>query len=108
MCSSCLKLVPVAQATNYKYTLPVQELSSKGSKCKFMTFYCASPDKVNQALSVVGIKIDSMDRMKKLADYYDSGQAMAYYKVDLSKLLDKIDLTPEEQDNPSCNLACTY
>lgn len=108
MCCGKLKLVPLANASSYAHTLPVQELSSKTSKCKFMTFYCASPNKVNEAFKSVGIKIDSMDKMKKLSDYYDRGEATAYYKVDLSQLLDTIILTPEEQDNPSCNMVCTY
>lgn len=108
MCCGKLKLVPLADASSYAYTIPIQEVSSKRSKCKFMALFCASPDKVNIALQVVGIKIKDMEAMKKLADYYDSGQASAYYKVDLGKLLDTIILSPEEQDNPSCKLVCTY
>lgn len=108
MCCGKLKLVPFAEAASYTYALPVKELSSTSSTCEFMTFYCASPEKVNVAFKVVGIKIDSMDAMKRLAGYYDRGEAKAYYKVDLKELLHKIILTPEEQDNPSCKMVCTY
>lgn len=109
MCFSCnLKLVPVAQASEYKYTIPIQEVSSKSSRCKFKVMFCSSEQKVNQALGVVGIKIKDMNAMEKLADYYDSGQAKAFYKVDLSELLDKIVFSPEEEGKTECQIACTY
>lgn len=108
MCACKLKVVPQSEASNYAYTIPVQEVSSKRSRCKFKVMFCASKDKVNEALKTVGIKIDSMAGMEKLADYYDSGEATAYYKKDLSQLLDTIIFSTEEENNTECNLVCTY
>lgn len=108
MCSSCnLKIVPLSNAYQYDHTFPLVDLS-KNSRCKFSTWFCASPAKVNAALAPLGITINNMEQMKSLADYYDSGEALGFYKVDLIEVLNKIVLTPEEQDNPSCKIACTY
>lgn len=108
MCSSCLKVVPIANAADYAYTIPIQEFSSTSSRCKFQVMYCTSKDKVNEVLKPLNIKVTSMEGMKKLADEYDSGKTMADYNVDIWKLLTKIEFTPEEKANTECNLACTY
>lgn len=109
MCASCnLKVVPLANAANYAYTIPIQDFSAKPNRCKFKVMLCTSKDKVNAALSPLNIKIDSMEQMERLADYYDSGQATAFYKVDISELLGKIDFTPAEQSKTECDLVCTY
>lgn len=108
MCACKLKVVPQASASEYAYTIPIQEVSSKQSRCKFKVMFCTSPDKVNEALKVVGIKVNNMAQMERLADYYDSGQATAFYKADLWQLLDAIQFTPEELSKTECNLVCTY
>lgn len=103
-----IKIVPQANASQYTYTFPIQEVG-KSSRCKFMTVFCTSAEKVNIALKPYGIVITDMEAMKRLANYYDSGEALAYYKVDLwNDVLNKIIFTPEEQAKTECSMACTY
>lgn len=107
MCASCnLNVVPLAQAYNYTHAIPIQEFSTHKSRCEFMVAYCGSPEKVNIALKPYGIVIPDMEAMKRLADYYDSGQALAYYKVDLREVLSKIEFTPEEKEKLECKTVC--
>lgn len=109
MCGSCgVRAVPVAEAINYPYSFPIQEVNSRSVKCKFMALYCASPSKVNEALEPIGVKIENMDRMIALAKYHDEGNDIAYYKVNVEALLDRIKLSPDEQNKTECNLVCTY
>lgn len=109
MCSSCrVRAVPFAQASQYKYTIPIQEVSASNSRCKFKVFFCKSNEKVNAALTPYGIKITSIDKMGEFADYYDRGEAKAFYKVDFDKILTDIDFTEEENSKTECELVCTY
>lgn len=109
MCSSCnLKVVPQIQASNYTYTIPIQEFSNKGSSCKFKVFYCTSSTKVNALLKPYGITLNSMEDAGKLGKYHDAGYDVQKYNVDFSKLLDTIVFTPEELNKTECDLACTY
>ena len=100
--------MPVANATQYPYSIPIQEFASKSSSCKFQVAFCTSKDKVNEALKVVNIQVNDMAEMKSLANYYDSGQATAYYNVDIADLIGKIEFTPEEISKTECELVCTY
>ena len=106
MCACNLNVVPVAQAVNYQYAIPVGDFTTKKSRCEFQVAYCGSPEKVNIALNPYGIKIPTMDKMIELADYYDSGKALAYYKVDLREVLSKIEFTPEEKEKLECKTVC--
>lgn len=109
MCSSCgVRVVPQAESINYAYSFPIQEISAKSVKCKFMALYCASPSKVNEALAPLNIKIDNMDKMIALAKYHDEGNDIAYYKTDVEALLNRIVLSSDEQNKTECNLVCTY
>lgn len=108
MCACKLKVVPQANASEYAYTIPIQEVHSKQSRCKFKVAFCTSQEKVNAALKPVGITVKNMAQMERLADYYDSGQATAFYKVDLWQILNAINFTPEEESKTECNLVCTY
>lgn len=109
MCLSCnIKIVPVAEASQYPYSIPIQEVQAKNSRCMFQVWYCSSPEKVNIALKPYGLKIDDMEQMKGFADYYDRGEATAYYKVDFKEIFDNIDFTQAEKEKTECSLVCTY
>ena len=109
MCSTCgIRAVPIAQAVNYAYSFPIQEISAKSVKCKFMALFCASPSKVNEALAPLNIKIDNMDGMIALAKYHDVGNDVAHYRTDVEALLNRIVLSSDEQNKTECNLVCTY
>lgn len=101
-----IKIVPQADASKYTYTFPIQEVGTS-SRCKFMTVFCLSADKVNAALNPYNIRINSMDGMKDLANDYDSGKLMGLYKVDMwNDVLNKIIFSPEEQAKTECSMAC--
>lgn len=116
MCACNLKMVPKAKAAAYAYQIPITEFSAPNSRCQFKVWYCTSPEKVNKVLATVPIKpgdpdlkVTSMEAMERLADHYDSGKFVAYYNVDLKKLLrDNLHFTQEELTKTECNLACTY
>lgn len=108
MCASCnLRAVPLIQASNYTYSIPITEFSEKGSSCKLKVFYCTSSTKVNALLKPYGIELKSMEEAGNFGKYIDSGKA-AYYKVDFLALLDTIVFTPEELSKTECDLCTTY
>lgn len=117
MCVPCnLRAIAKEKASAYAYQIPLQEVTAPNSKCQFKVWFCTSAKKVNDVLATVPvkpnlpvIKVISMEAMERLADYYDSGEAVADYGVDIKELLRaNLHFTPEEIKKTECDLVCTY
>lgn len=114
MCGCGVNLVPVGAASLYEYTIPVSEVQSGSTRANFKLKFCLSPEKVNQALSVIKVngsdplRVSSMKDMEHLADYHDAGLDRKNYNQDINALLSKIVYTQEELSKSECNMALTY
>ena len=107
MCACGLRVVPRALASSYVNTIPIQEVINNKTRAKFKTFFCKSPKKVNEALSVVKngdrpIVMTSMADMEALADYHDNGHDLQYYNQNFDALLSQIDFSNEEHNKKEC------
>src|SRR5437016_6027110 len=108
MCNCGIRMMPAAQAVNFKNTIPIEEYNlATSSRAMYKTWFCKSPKKVNDALSIVKngnepIKVNNMDEMGNLADYHDDGKDVAYYKVDFTELFSKIIFTDAENNKKEC------
>lgn len=114
MCSCGLNIIPSTYASGYVNTIPFVEIANGTTRAKFKWYFCISPEKVNNALSVIKVnpneplRVGSMSDMEALADYHDKGLDVQNYNENIWTLLSKINFTQEELDKSKCSTAFTY
>ena len=113
MCGCKANIIPVAQASTYQYTIPLQELTAKPTRAQYKYYYCVSPTKVNEALSIIQVKpneplrVGGMADMEQLADMHDRGDDLKYHNQNFTQLLSGIVFTQEELNKSECSTAFT-